>query len=601
MEGNSIKSFENLCKIFEMRIKLDREKNISTSSSVFDNYEKYSKKIDEIYNDEFTKNIKSLIAPAVSIEKEEERLNKLIKLLEDRLEKRQSLEDRYYETTGKYMSSLQPVVSDYELKEKKERLDLISRYLDTKEEIKNVTEDIAKLKNELSISEEQKEKYITKNKIMEDELYTIFTGVIKDEEYYHNLNEDDIDSELAKVFEKVSETKETLDVTKDSVSSLASNGLDDDYVTYVEDAEKGYYIWKNREFTLSIYALVVKLDDEFEEMYEKRKKILGFIYDRVKVREELKIDTIDEFYDFEKEVEEQLNILEAEKEVLENINTYMNRISFKEEKLNELEEINNSAEVLPILKEYNLIDTYEAPLELSTYDIPLDDEIEDAGSSDESVIKEFIDPYRIVEIKDYPKTLNIGLAKLKGESVREKVNKKLNPSMKVTFEDLAPRVEESKTTDVYEEESINNDFDENNIRIEEKEDSKETLSNDSILPVWEIPSSTLNESNDIDEDVQDSLDSTSSEVNNTLLWNDIKPVFTSNVEVKNNLDNNLVEINTNKQENNEVSSSSNNSNTFWIPVSDSKLESDQFPSINIPVQGNFSSDNDNFGFPSING
>ena len=26
MEGNSIKSFENLCKIFEMRIKLDKEK-----------------------------------------------------------------------------------------------------------------------------------------------------------------------------------------------------------------------------------------------------------------------------------------------------------------------------------------------------------------------------------------------------------------------------------------------------------------------------------------------------------------------------------------------------------------------------------------------
>ena len=27
MEGNSIKSFENLCKIFEMRIKLDKERN----------------------------------------------------------------------------------------------------------------------------------------------------------------------------------------------------------------------------------------------------------------------------------------------------------------------------------------------------------------------------------------------------------------------------------------------------------------------------------------------------------------------------------------------------------------------------------------------
>ena len=35
MEGNSIKSLEGLCKIFEMRIKLDKEKGIRTSSEVF--------------------------------------------------------------------------------------------------------------------------------------------------------------------------------------------------------------------------------------------------------------------------------------------------------------------------------------------------------------------------------------------------------------------------------------------------------------------------------------------------------------------------------------------------------------------------------------
>ena len=55
MEGNSIKSFENLCKIFEMRIKLDKERNIKTPSDVIDNYEKYAKKIDSIYNKEFEK------------------------------------------------------------------------------------------------------------------------------------------------------------------------------------------------------------------------------------------------------------------------------------------------------------------------------------------------------------------------------------------------------------------------------------------------------------------------------------------------------------------------------------------------------------------
>ena len=53
MEGNSIKSLENLCKIFEMRIKLDKEKKAKTPSEVIDNYEKYSKKIDSIYNKDF--------------------------------------------------------------------------------------------------------------------------------------------------------------------------------------------------------------------------------------------------------------------------------------------------------------------------------------------------------------------------------------------------------------------------------------------------------------------------------------------------------------------------------------------------------------------
>ena len=45
MEGNSITAFENLCRIFEMRIKLDREKGVKISLDVLDNYEKYSKKI----------------------------------------------------------------------------------------------------------------------------------------------------------------------------------------------------------------------------------------------------------------------------------------------------------------------------------------------------------------------------------------------------------------------------------------------------------------------------------------------------------------------------------------------------------------------------
>ena len=61
MEGNNVKSFENLCKIFEMRIKLDRKKGVDTPSDILDNYNKYVRKIDNIYNDEFSDEVKSLI------------------------------------------------------------------------------------------------------------------------------------------------------------------------------------------------------------------------------------------------------------------------------------------------------------------------------------------------------------------------------------------------------------------------------------------------------------------------------------------------------------------------------------------------------------
>ena len=43
------------------------------------------------------------------------------------------------------------------------------------------------------------------------------------------------------------------------------------------------------------------------------------------------------------------------------------------------------------------------------------------------------------------------------------------------------------------------------------------------------------------------------------------------------------------------------SNLFWGPVSDSKLEAGEFPSINIPItHDNLNNDDDHLGFPEIN-
>ena len=359
MEGNSIKSLENLCKIFEMRIKLDKEKKAKTPSEVIDNYEKYSKKIDSIYNKDFEKEIRGLISPEPTLEKEEKRLEKLIGLLEDRLEKRKELEERFYNSTGKYIEGFQIIVSDDELEDKKNRLEIISKYLTTKKEMDEIDSSITKLKTSLLELEEEKSSYIEKNKTMEDSLYSTLMKFMKNDEYFNKITEENYNNELLSVEDKVKENEETLEVTLDSVKSLLKNGVNEEYTSYVEDAEKSFYIWKNREIILRIYELVISFEDDFEKIASKREEISDLLEERSNTKEKLHIEDSDELENFEKLISEQKGILSKEKEVLDNIVNYDSRIKFKEERLNELEEIVNSYEILTILREYGLAPSFD--------------------------------------------------------------------------------------------------------------------------------------------------------------------------------------------------------------------------------------------------
>ena len=605
MEGNSLNSFENLCKIFETRIKLDKEKNIETPPDVLINYEKYSKKIDSIYNSKFEKEIKPLIVPSVTIEKEEERLGKLISLLKSRLEKREELENRFYLTTGRYIKGLQLVVSESEFEDKKNRLETITKYLDTRNEINTVNESISELKDKLSDEVAKQDEYIKKNKIMEDELYNTFKDVISNDDYLSKLNEDDIDTEIAMVIDKVKDNKETLDVTKDSVNSLMISGDKDDYASYIEDAERSYFTWKNRELLLKIYSLVVKFEDNYNDLFEKRDKINKIVRNRRSIKDNLTIEVTDNFSSFEDVLKEQLDVLKNEKEVLENVSNYTNRISFKEERLSELEEANNSVEILSILREYGLIDTYDNKEELE--EVPLETpelEEEDAKKEEEEIFVKEINPYRIVDVIDYPKSLNIGLARLKGESVREKVNKKLNPTIKApTFDDITNEIDNSKEEDKVIDTS-------NNDLVDDKKLDNESVKEDIVTPTWDIPKKeevvtptweapkkeNIIKKDDTDIKVinDDNIPVWGSNINTNI--NTVEEVNTSNGSVpiwNNTLDNNSNSTDTKILDNKE-------DNAFWVPVSDSKLDANVFPSIDIPVNNGFNGTKDNFGFPDIN-
>ncbi len=604
MEGNSLNSFENLCKIFETRIKLDKEKNIETPPDVLINYEKYSKKIDSIYNSKFEKEIKPLIVPAVTIEKEEERLGKLISLLKSRLEKREELENRFYLTTGRYIKGLQLVVSESEFEDKKNRLETITKYLDTRNEINTVNESISELKDKLSDEVAKQDEYIKKNKIMEDELYNSFKDTISDDDYLSKINEDDIDTEIAVVIDKVKDNKETLDVTKDSVNSLMISGDNDDYASYIEDAERSYFTWKNRELLLKIYSLVIKFEDNYNDLFEKRDKINKIIRNRRSIKDNLTIEVTDNFSSFEDVLKEQLDVLKNEKEVLENVSNYTNRISFKEERLSELEEANNSVEILSILREYGLIDTYDNKEELEEVPLETPELEEDNGDEEEEIFVKEINPYRIVDVIDYPKSLNIGLARLKGESVREKVNKKLNPTIKApTFDDITNEIDNSKEEDKVIDTS-------NNDLVDDKKLDNEGVKEDIVTPTWDIPKKEeavtptweAPKKEDIikkdDTDIKvindDNIPVWGSNINTNI--NTVEEVNTSNGSVpiwNNTLDNNSNSTDTKILDNKE-------DNAFWVPVSDSKLDANVFPSIDIPVNNGFNGTKDNFGFPDIN-
>ena len=590
MEGNNIRSFENLCKIFEMRIKLDKEKKVKTPSDVLINYEKYAKKIDNIYNEEFEKEVRPLITPSKTIEEEKDRLEKLIKLLEDRLEKRNDLEDRYYLATGDYISGLQIVISDKELDEKRERLGLINRYLETTSEIESVHDSISKLKVLLSEEEEKKEDYKGKNQIMEDDLYSEFMKVIKEDNTYNNITEDNIDEELNNIKSLVKDSKETLDVTRDSVKNLITSGLEDDYSSYVDEAEKSYFVIKNKELFLKLYKLVNTFEDDFNGIFTKRDNIKEILDERKNLREDLSITDIDELLSFEKKVLEQISVIDNEKEVLDNISNYTSRIEFKESRLDELENDNNSVEILAILREFNLIDTYDSDEYGSEEEATEDtsdetkEEVkeEEVQVEEEPIVKEVIDPYRIKEVIDAPLTLNLGLAKLKGEAVREKVNKKLNPKPVSFDEILSDTKKEEPKVDAPNEEVKKEDISVTPTWEMPKWEEPEQVEPKVEPPVWNIPTSSENMKKDKVESA-------------VPLWEDIKPKLEDNTS--NNLDTNI-NIFDNSTTNNNINTT-DNSSSFWTPASDEKMETSFFPNINIPISDGLSS-NDNFGFPKIN-
>lgn len=143
---------------------------------------------------------------------------------------------------------------------------------------------------------------------------------------------------------------------------------------------------ENREIILKIYELVIAYEEDFDRIMAKRNKLEDLIEEN-NHKNKLHIEDNNELLDFENLLLEQKDTLNSEKEVLENIVNYTSRIKFKEERLEELEEINNSYEILTILREYGIIDTYDTEEEAEEIPEEVSEEIPEEDAPKKKYLK----------------------------------------------------------------------------------------------------------------------------------------------------------------------------------------------------------------------
>ena len=96
-----------------------------------------------------------------------------------------------------------------------------------------------------------------------------------------------------------------------------NSGTDDDYTSYIEDAEKNYYIWKNREIILKIYELVIAYEEDFDRIIAKRNKLEDLIEENNHLKNKLHIEDNNEVLDFENLLLEQKEFSEKRESILD--------------------------------------------------------------------------------------------------------------------------------------------------------------------------------------------------------------------------------------------------------------------------------------------
>ncbi len=434
---------QRLYDILKMNIMLARRKDElnKITSDTFTSFEEATRKIDGYKQNDYEEMISSLFSTAPTLEEEKERLEKLVELITTRLNERAELLREYEEVTSRSIQGLSSIIEELELENYKKRLASIREYLENNKNIATTEKNLEHLNRELLASQEQKQKDERQNYELEDKLLNALRNIlINNKDYSDIVDAIDFEYELEKIAVAIEESKKTLDTFEKAFYNLTRSGISSEkeveYSTYVADARDTYYQLREKEMLLKLYKLVSESESEYSKLYGKREEIAKILEDRMELRRSLNIARKDILTDFYHVIDEQKNQIRLEKINIDKIHKLIEKIAFKEDKLSAYKEVIQKSDILAILQEYGIIETYkEEPQKKTEENVSLKEEEEqklsfgDLGTMeiDEPELVETINyiPNAIKKVEDVPEGINVSFVKNKANTVMRRVGKSL--------------------------------------------------------------------------------------------------------------------------------------------------------------------------------
>ena len=629
IDSNKIK--ENKYKILRMSLLLgngeDREDTIN-------NFEDASREIDAMNDEIYLKDLEGKFYDTLTLEEEEKKLAVLVDYIGGRVEQRISLLNDFTNVTGYELLNL-PTIKYYDkLDEYKERLSYIREYLSNTKNINQLNQEISDLENKLNDSYVSKAKSEEKNIKDEKELLTKFESIIKKIDEFKDINIENAPLKLNDITLEVQDSKKSLEIFNKSFKTLNQAGIngeeEKEYLSYVNGAKEAYYNNKEQEYLLRLYIILNSTESEYNKILVKRDSINDIIYERIELRKELNItgdDILSKIYNL---LERQYDDIINQKDNIENIEYLNNEINNRKDMVNELEKDNQKVEILSLLKEFCIIDTYdtensskekiktdttmksdskieeakedittniESVQPLTNNDIKKEEPVIPnivAKTNDEKKVEqpkeqEKVADNQVISVEDATK-INIEAATLKSNNVMKRVGEMLGVKIEKKQPDK-PKEEPTKvSSSVPKNESVsstNTIFDKVEPVSTQKPDTNQASIPDFKTNIFESEFNADPETNELENKQSNS---TSQQLNeNPLFNNNLANTTIDEVMANNNL--------TNQNENNDK-------NDFWFPSEETPMDLNSLP--DIPVQtsnNNFFGDN-NFSsdleFPNLN-